>query len=55
MRVILVIEIIDFLVENAILNVNVLNFSSYSARWMLFNFRKYFLAGVNSLKPLYAF
>ena len=32
MRVILVIEIIDFLIEDIILNVNVLNFFSYSAR-----------------------
>ena len=32
MRVVLVIEIINFFIKNAILNVNVLNFSSYSAR-----------------------
>ena len=32
MRVILVIKIIDFLIENAILNVNVLNFSLYLTR-----------------------
>ena len=54
MRVVFVVEIIDFFVENAVLNVNVLNFSSYSARWMLFNFCKYFLIGVNSLKSSYA-
>ena len=32
MRIILIIEIIDFLIKNAILNVNVLNFFLYSAR-----------------------
>ena len=32
MRMILVIEIINFFIKNAILNVNVLNFFSYLAR-----------------------
>ena len=32
MRMILVIEIIDFFIKNAILNVNVLNFSLYLIR-----------------------
>ena len=32
MRMILIIKIIDFLIENAILNVNVLNFSLYLTR-----------------------
>ena len=54
MRIILVIKMIDFLTKYAILNINVLNFSLYSTRWMLFNFYKYFLINVNSLKSLYA-
>ena len=32
MRIIFVIEIIDFFIENTILNVNVLNFFSYLTR-----------------------
>ena len=52
-RVFNMIVIIDFFVENIVLNVNVLNLFAYSARWMLFNFRKYFLTLYNSWKPLY--
>ena len=32
MRIIFVIKIIDFLIENAILNINILNFFLYLAR-----------------------
>ena len=32
MRIIFVVEIIDFFVKNVVLNVNVLNFSLYLAR-----------------------
>ena len=41
-RIFDVIVIIDFFIENVVL-INDLNFSSYSTRWMLFNFRKIFL------------
>ena len=51
-RVFDVIVIIDFFIENAVL-INDLNFFSYLTRWMLFNFRKYFLAFCNSWKFSY--
>ena len=53
-RILDVIDVINFFIKNAVLNVNILNFSSYLARWMLFNFRKYFLTNVKSLKSSYA-
>ena len=46
-RVFDVIVIVDFFAENVVL-VNDLNFSSYLTRWMLFNFRRYFLTSCNS-------
>ena len=53
-RVFDMIVIIDFFAENVVL-INDLNFFSYSARWMLFNFRKYFLTSYNSWKLSYIF
>ena len=56
MRIVfVVIKISDFFIKNVVLNINTLNFSLYSTYQMLFNFRKYFLTNINSLKSLYTF